>query len=98
LMGTEFIRVVAAKPSRDWLRSTNSEAGAANSVLFPLLHMRFEMGERKLVDSYPAWTGVDGVVQVSDGTSSTNVAPFGTSIGSFSAEFSGEFDVISLHA
>lgn len=64
LMGTEYIKLLAARPSRDWLKTTSSQAGGTNSVLFPLLHMRLEVAERKMPDTYPAWTGVDGTTDV----------------------------------
>jgi hypothetical protein len=74
-MGSESIRVMAARPSRDWLRTNATQAtGTANTVLFPLLHMRLEVAERKMPVPYPAATGADGVVT----SSGVDVSDFST--------------------
>lgn len=67
LMGSEYIKLLEAKPSRDWLQTNARKAsGTSNPMLFPLLHMRFEVAERKMPDTYEAWTGVDGNVSVAN--------------------------------
>lgn len=75
LMATEYIKLLHSRPSRDWLKTNPAQGqGASSPVLFPTLHMRFEIAERKMPDTYEAMAGVDGVTKVSDGTTSVDIA------------------------
>ncbi len=69
LMQTESIKLLDSDASHAWLQVAERTPGTqTEQTLFQILHMRFEVAERRLPDTYPAITGVDTTVVNEQGT------------------------------
>jgi len=68
LMQTESIRVLDTETAYTVLQVAQRTPGTTvEHTLFPLLHMKFEVAERRLPDTYPSITGVDTTVSTPGG-------------------------------